>query len=511
MSTVRQILKNTATGWISVLVRAALGIITIPFLLKALGADGLGLIAILGTIVGLSTVIDLGLRSALGQTLAEQVSLRNNEAFNQIITTALLLYILMSVLCAAVIYITAPGLVGILNVSEKLTPTAISLIRLYGTIAILISFITPVFSAAIQSNQRFDIVNTLQASTAVFSNATIIVAISISNFYILDWVVIMLFTQIASLLLLVIAFKKICRENHISLTCINFKRLLPLFNLGGYMYLIQLSATISDQSNPLILSGLSNMKSVGIYQPALSISQALTPFVMTLTSQLYPTVTKYHLTGNSEGIKKIFIFGARYTLLLGVLFSSGTFFFADSFAKLWLSPSIGDDYLIVAELMRLFVIIDLLTYASGTQWPILLGMRQLKYLTWLLLSTAILNICTSIYLVAYTNLGVTGVLYGTIISKVIRVLALNRYVFKLVGVGVSEYLKVSIFKPALCLILTGSFAWLLVENFNSETWGELLCLSGATFLAWAIIVWLSCLTTDEKSAIRQGKFKALTS
>lgn len=510
MSTLKQTLKNTATGWLSVIIGSILSVITIPFLLAAVGIDGLGLIAILGTIVGLSSVIDLGLRGALGQTLSEQVALKNNKAFSQIISTALLLYILISFVFALVVYFSAPSLTVILSIPDDLRPTAISLIRLYGTLAVLISFLTPVFSAALHSHHRFDIANTIQVLRSILANGVILAMIYFSNFEIIDWVIITLLFQALSLILLVIAFKKQCKEIIISTKLINFTRLKPLFSLGGYMYLIQLSGTISNQSNPLIVSSFAGVSSVGIYQPALKISEAFTPVVMTLTSQLYPSVTKHHIAGNKDGINKIFLLGSKYTLLLGSLASAGVFFFAEPFAKIWLSNSIGEDYLIVASLMQLFVIVDILSYTSGTQWPILLGMKKLKYLTRLLLSTAVLDILLSIYFVGYMGFGVAGVLYGTIISKLIRVYLLNRYVLKLLNVRFTEYLRVSISSPLLCLVLTGITAWAIVGYFDCNSWFDLIFMSGATFLAWLIFTWFLCLNQQERKIISTGNFKSLT-
>lgn len=509
MSIIKQTLKNTMSGWISIIIRSILSLITIPLLLKSVGSDGFGLITILGTIVGLSVIIDLGLRSALGRTLSEQVALGNKKAFTEIITTALLLYILISLLFSGILYFSAPFIVSILNIPDNLNYTSISLIRLYGILGVLISFIIPVFSAALQSHHRFDICNKIQTTISILSSSILIIMIKNLNFEIIDWVIITLIFQLVNLILLFVFFRKQCEGIEISKKHINFKRIYPLFKLGGYMYIIQLSGTISDQSNPLIISSFSGVKAVGIYQPALNISQAFTPIVMTLTSQLYPIVTKYHVENNKNGINNVFNLGAKYTLLLGILVSVGVFFFAEPFAKLWLYSSIGDNYLIAAKLMQLFAIADLLSYLSGTQWPILLGMNKLKYLTIVLVSTAILNIGISIYLVGFTDFGVYGVLYGTIISKIIRVVLLNNHIFKLLNISFIEHFKLCILGPLLCLILLGLSTWFIVLNFSCETWIELFYLSGITCIIWIFFIWLIGLNANERNMISKGKFRSL--
>lgn len=509
MSSIRQVIKNTTSGWLSIILRAVLSLITVPFLLKSLGADGYGLIAILGTIVGLSAVIDLGLRSALGQTLSELNAKNDIKAYSQTLSTALMLYISIAGIFSLVLYFSATSLVGLLGVPTYLHNTAKNLIQVYGIAAVSLSFITPIFSAALQSDHRFDIVNTVQSITAVLSNSAILLAVSLIEFTHINWVIITLSSQLISLLLLIIFFKKQFHGIKISIQYINFSKLKPLFNLGGYMYLIQLSGTISTQSNPLIISSFTGIKSVGLYQPALNISQAVSPIVMTLTSQLYPSVTRHHVQQNNLGIQKIFLNGTKYTLLLASLVAPGIFFFSDPFIYLWLSKSIDTDYLIVVQVVQVLVFIDILTYSSGTQWPVLLGMKKLRYLSKVLLSTALIDIITSIYLVVYTDFGMFGVLYGTIISKIIRVYLINRYVLNLLNVQFIEFFKTSIIRPVSCLIVTGIVSWIIVSNFNTYHWLNFIAMVCITSVVWLFIVWFIGLTNTEKLLIKQGKLRSM--
>ncbi len=510
MISIKQTIKNTSSGWLSIIVKSIFSIITIPFLLKSLGTDGYGLITILGTIVALSSSIDLGLRSALGQTLSEQLALKRKKRFSVIISNAFVLYILISLFLAILIYFMAPSIATVLNVSKNINLIGIQAIQLYGCLAILISFITPVFSAGLNSYQRFDIVNTISTITSILTNCLILGMIKFTSFSVLDWVMITLLFQFLGLTLLIVAFNKCCDGIKLSLKYLNFNELSPLFSIGKYMYIIQLSGTISNSSNPLIISSFLNVKSLGLYNPALSISTALTPIVMTLTNQLYPAVTNNNVTGNQEGINKIFLYGGKYTFLLGSLAAAGVFFFAEPFTKLWLSNSIGDDYLIVSELIRIFVIIDILSYSSGTQWPILLGMKKLKYLTRVLVSTAILDIGISIYFVSYLDYGISGVLYGTIVSKVIRVYLLNKYILNLLNIKFMEYFKISIIIPILSFILISFTAWIITINFNCHTWGDFLLMSGSTVIIWFIYTWFLFLTTNEKKLITKGNFRSLS-
>jgi O-antigen/teichoic acid export membrane protein len=255
------------------------------------------------------------------------------------------------------------------------------------------------------------------------------------------------------------------------------------------MYTIQMAQTLSDKADPFIIASFLGPMGVALYQPAAKVALAFSPMVMTLTGQLYPVTTKFHTTGNKISMERVLCEGTKYTLLMGCLFSAGIFIFAEPFARLWLYDSLGSDYMVVVRLMKMYAIIELLSYSSGTQWPVLLGMKRLLFLTYLLLSTAVLNITLSIYFVGYTSVGVIGVLFGTFISKVIRLLILNWHIVKLMRFNAFEYILRTFVRPAVCLLLTAIMGFALKGKFPCHTWTILILMVGLTIAVWA----LSCL------------------
>lgn len=501
LSVVKQIIMNTFTGWLAVGIRGALALVIVPFLLTQLGKEGFGLIGLLGVIVSMAAVADLGLRSALGRELAEQLVCNDRQAFSELASTALALYLCIACVLGLIGWMLAPWVVEVLRVSESLQEDAVMMIRVYGTLSILFSFITPVFSAALSSHHRFDVVNSVQIIGGILSSIVLLVGIPIVENPLYGWVGIMLISEAAILLLTLVFFRKFCKEAEIRIHFINRKRLVPLFHLGGYLYVIQIANMFSSTANPLFLSTFMGPVSVALYQPASKLSAMFSPIVMTLTEQLYPLTTRFHTTDNKERLQQIFCLGAKYTLLLGCLVSACIFIFAEPLARLWLFDSLGTDYLIVVQVMQAFAIVDLLAYASGTQWPILLGMRKLEFLSILLVLTAILSIAVSIYFVGFTSVGVVGVLYGTIIGRLIKVVLITTYVVKLVGFRMIEYIQQSIVGPMFCLFFSGMAGWVLVRNFLCDSWIELLLMVGGTALVWFVSCWFLGLNLTERYLI----------
>ncbi len=508
MSNFGQIIKNTLTGWGAILVRAVLALVMVPVLIGAMGKEGYGLIGLFSVLIALSYVADLGLRSALGRELAGMVVKNDEKGFRELSITAMALYLAIAFLLSVLIYVYSPQLVTFFKVSASLREDAVFLLRIYGATVMITSFVMAVFTSGLTGFMRFDIVNLIQISVTILSNILIIFFIYMYKEHALYiWVLIMMLAASVSLVASFFAYRAICYGGTLSLKLLNIGHLRPLFSLGGQMYVIQLASTISDKANPLIISSFLGTGGVALYQPSAKLSEMFNPVVMTLTSQLYPLTTKFHATGNKENMEQVLCMGTKYTMLLGSLVSAGVFIFAEPFVRLWLFNSLGDDYLVVVQVMMLFAIIDLMTYSSGTQWPIFLGMKKLTFLTYLLFSTAILNVGLSVYFVGYTSVGIVGVLFGTIISKAIRIVALNVYIVGLMKINAYKYLKRAFFRPVICILCTGITGWVLVRSFLVDTWMSLFIMAALTTGAWAVSCLLFGLSREEIAMFKDKLFK----
>jgi O-antigen/teichoic acid export membrane protein len=484
MSTSKQIVVNMVTGWISIFIRTVIALIMVPFLLNHLGKDGYGLIGLLGVIVSFAAVADLGLRSALGRELAEQVVRKDDQAFGELASTALVLYFCMALVMALIGWILAPWFATVFKIPATLRADAIWMIRIYGSFSVILSFITPVFTAALSSYHRFDMVNTVQVIGGIVSSLLLFAVISSVENALYGWVGVMLIYSLVTLMLTVFCFRRFCEGARIGLGFFNPSRLRPLFHLGGYMYALNLTQALAERSDPLVISYFFGPAGVALYQPGGKLSQTIRPVVLTLANQMYPLATKQHIGRQQDKMQKILVWGTKYTLLIGSLCSACMMAFAEPFCRLWLEKSIGDDYRIAATVMMGWAAADLITYAAGTQWPVLLGMKKLKFLVWSQLPAAIVNILVSIYLVGYTKLGIPGALVATILIGIIRRPLLMWYTAKECGMSLREYFYGAYSRTLCCLTITMSMAFFM-KRFCSG-WFELIVCTALTGLVWGL-------------------------
>ena len=416
----KQIVLNTLMGWFAVVIRTAIALVMVPFLLTHLGTEEYGLVGLLGVTVGLANLADFGLRAALGRELAEQVARKDLRAFNEILNTALLVNCAIASVLFLLVWLLAPWFVVIFKVSGALQADAIFTIRIYGSASVFFSFVTPVFSAALCSFHRFDLFNAVEIIGGTVSSLMLFAVIPIVDNPLFGWVGVMAIFQSVMLCSTIWYLFRICNVAQFGASFLNRERLYSLINLGRQMYALQISQTLVARSDPLVISYFFGPVGVALYRPAARLSEAIRSVVLTFPGQMYPITTQQHIEGQRERIRSTLMLGTKYTFLLGTLFSAGMLVFADPFCRLWLGGSIGSDYTVVATLMQGWALIELMTYAAGTQWPVLLAMKRLTFLIWTQLPAAVLNVLISIYLVGFTELGIPGVLLATIVVGVIR-------------------------------------------------------------------------------------------
>ena len=474
-----QIVKNTLTGWLAVGCKAGISLVMVPFLLKSMGRGGYGLIGLIGAIVAFSTVADLGLRAALGRELSEKVAKGDVIGFRTLSTTALALYAGIATVLIVVGWGFAPWIVAVFKVTDNLRFSAIWLIRIYGSATLLLSFVTPVFTAGLQSFLRFDAINLMMTLTSIASGILLFLCISISELSpLVIWALVVFSTLLCELLCLIVMHRKWCFEGKLGVQYFHIRELKSLFRLGGSMYVLQLCGMLAMKTDPLVVSYFYGICGVAIYDAGSKISSAMAPVVMTLSTQVHPLTTRYHVLNEQQKQKEILFLGTRYTLYIGIAASIGILIFAERFCRLWLFDTLNSDYLTVARVMQLWAVANIFNYAGSMHWPVTLGAKKMRFALALQIPSSIFNIICSIILVGYTSLGIPGVLVGTIVTEAIRRPFAAWYVARICGSGMREYFRSGYLPPLYFLLLIAFPGYIALGRNSVSGWLQLVMLGG---------------------------------
>lgn len=417
--TIKQVVVNVSTSWIATLAQCAIGLYMVPFLLSHLGKDGYGVCTLIGVIVSTSGLVDLGLRGALRRQLSEKRAQNDRKGFQELAATAFAVYSVIAVLLICALLLSSKYLLVLFKVPDYLQEQALLLFRVTASMRILAAFVTPLFSASLACENRFDVTNNIQTVSTFFQAFVIIAVVSVASdpLYAWGWGAAGL-TVVKIIMLALFAFKM---SPWLSMSFFRAKRiyLKELFRLGGYMYTFQMANMLSVRANPVILTNAFGPASLAVYSPGSQLFERIRPFAQSLVYQLDPLTTRYHVQGRIKELQTSLTTGSRITMLMGFPFCVLLGVMSHSVIRVWLGESIGSDMQTAAWVLSAWAVIHFQKYCVGTLWSVLLGMDKVGFLVWLSLPSAIINILLSIFLVRYTSVGVLGVLIPTICLNMI--------------------------------------------------------------------------------------------
>ena len=503
MQVSQRIAWNAVTNWAAMLVSAAVGLVLVPFLLGCLGKEGYGLAAIAGVVVSFTAAADLGLRGALSRHLAEQVALKNTRRFNELASTALVLYLTIGTALATACVLAAEPLARAFRVSPALLPEAVFLVRWYSSVSILLSFLSPLFGAVVISNNRFDLRNYILTGTGLMRGAFLFAVLGLTDTGLYGWAVVGIAATALEVALMVIAARRLWPAMELRVRHLRWSAAKALASLGVSLFTLQWTGLLAVQSDPIVLTAFLGPAAVALYQPALTAVGSVRPLVSTLADQLHPLATGLHVTGRRKELQQVLLRGTRYTLLMGVGVCTLLAVLAKPMMRLWLGGRLGEDYAVTAQVLVAWVVVDLFTYAAGSQWPVLLGMNRLRFLLWTQLPLAVLNLLVSIVLVGYTRLGVVGVVIPTAVIGILRRPIVAVYVAWVCGLTARRYFLESYLRPIAVLTMLTAAAFGLRWAIGPASWLSLGACATALGVSWAGLAWGVGLTRTDRQAFCQ--------
>lgn len=317
------IAKNAASLYLIQFAELLLPLITIPYVVRVLGADGFGKSGfILGMIAYFVVFVDYGF--AMSATRAISVNRQNSEEVNRIYSGTLLakssLFVLgLVILC--LLYLFVP------RINEMIV------YFLAGYLSILGNIIFPVWLYQGMERMGFLAISNLIAK--IIMVVSIFVFINSPN-DVLKYILILSGTQILNGAIAFIKAQSLFKVKFINVGIVGIKRVLKD---GWTLFLSNASISLYTAGNPFILGFFAPMDIVGYYTAAEKIARASLGLISPLTQAIYPNFAKI----GSESKEQLFIVARKALYILGgvgLAASLLVFVFAPLIVRLFL----GNDY-----------------------------------------------------------------------------------------------------------------------------------------------------------------------
>jgi O-antigen/teichoic acid export membrane protein len=358
----RLLARNTLFNFIGQGVPLLVGLVTIPLIVGALGAERFGLLSLTWVVLGYFTIFDLGLGRAAAKYVADALARGDKDQVPRLIWTAVTAQAIFGGIGALTLVGITPLLVNhVLSVPPFLVGEAKAtfyLLAMSVPAVLMSSSLTGVLAAT----QRFDLVNAVGASFSVANSSLMLATILLWDWYLPQLVAMLVVSRIIALGV----YYGLCRHVLPSLKGLprcHWRELRVLMSFGGWVTVSSIVGPILVYLDRFMIGALLTMAAVAYYSAPYEMATRLWIIPMSLGATLFPAFSI--LTGQEQWTRLTFLLSrsVKWVLLtLGPVVVI-VIAFARDILQLWLGPAFAEESTLVLQILTVGVLINSLAQA----------------------------------------------------------------------------------------------------------------------------------------------------
>jgi len=478
-----QAVKNVGSSWLALAVTVAVGFFLAPFILHKLGDEAYGLWILVFSLTGYYGLFDLGIRSTIVRYVSKLTTTGDDDQLSRIINTSFLSY---SVLAVSLLVVTAIGsrVIDLLfHVPPAFLNTAPLLFLIVGS-SIALNFPLGLFAGILEGLQKFYWLNLIQIISILLRAWLIVVALNRGG-------------GLVTLTLITVSFPLLSSVAHILMV----RRSLPLpfgakfvdrrsfrqlISYGAATFMIIVAARLRFQTDALVIGMFLSSSAITLFSIGSKLVDYPTDVVQSLAQIFTPMSSQFDSTGDTEGLRKMFVAGNRACALTIFPICAALVILGRSLIEIWVGPK----YLASYAILLILVLSTTLYSAQATSTKILFGISRHRVLAAVVLVEGAANLVLSIVLVRY--LGIIGVALGTAIPLTCTsIFFLPLHLCRILKIPLGTFLRQAYLLP---LALCAPFAVALLSMrhlFHARTYFQFMLQLGPGALVYGVgLLWL---------------------
>lgn len=449
MTVANRLFNNIASSWFGLVVNIVVSFFIAPFVVHSLGNIYYGIWAIVGQFTGYLYLLDFGVRESVIRYTSKYYPQAQSQKLNRIITTALIIYTLIFILCVLVSLVGAWGFPYWFDIDSQLKSTTQIVVLLVG-LTIAQTFVFNVFTGILQGLHRFDITNIFGIGVT-FVRASLIVAalslghgiIALSLIQLALAIISGLFSAYVALLLL----KRAGMGFHV--IRLPWRRFVTLARrVAGYSYYVfinNIGQKVVLVSDAIIIGIFMPVAFVTFYAIAGSLIGYLRGLAVTTAQVFNPLTSHYAALKDTKKIQQVLIRGSRLSIFISLPIIAAYVILGREFIGLWM----GAEYIQQAgDVLAILAVIYIFSSPHHVISSVLYGLSQHRLLSYLRVAEAITNLTLTILLIQ--QFGLIGVALGTAIPHLLMTaIILPVLVTRTVQLSLGKYFFESYVGPLL--------------------------------------------------------------
>lgn len=439
-------------GYINMFVSLLISFLYTPILLKHLGQSEYGLYALVASVIGYLSVLDMGFGNAMIRYVSKAKVNKTKLDESKINGLFLFLYVIIGIVSFII------GLVLILNIGgifqaltvDELNKARVIMIILVATVSI--SFPLSIFDSYVVSCEKFKFARILLLIKSVAVPLTMLPLLFLGYKAIAMVLVTSIYSLICHGITIYYCFRKLKMKIVFSIHNLDKTLLKEIFVYSFFILLNIIVDNIYKNTDQVILGNVCGTIAISIYAVAAKITQINSSFSTTISGLFFPRINK--LLEDKDGDKKVsdlFIKVSRIQLYIMALIMFGLIVFGKQFITLW----VGNEYIDAYYIILILIIPAIIPLTQNIGISILQAKNKHRFRSIVYIIIAILNIIISIPLArAYAGIGAA---IGTMIANILgQITIMNIYYNRVLKIDIPAYWKrFLVYMGPLCIISLG--------------------------------------------------------
>jgi O-antigen/teichoic acid export membrane protein len=443
----RVVAKNSLFNLLGQILPMLVGLLTIPLIVKGLGTNGYGILAIAYTVLGYFGIFDLGLSRATVKFVAENLSPEKVHKVPQLVWTSLALLVGLGFAGGAL----ASAFVPIAVTHWFKMPASFvgearaSLFILCASMPIMLG--NNALRGVLEASQRFDLVNYVKvpSSVAFYLVAALVIPFGVHVPGIVALLVsIRIVSSIAYLFLCFHVFPEL--RSHFSLSRDSIR---PLASFGSWVMVSNITAPVFASIERFMIPTVLSVSALAFYSAPYDLVGKMLIIPMSIVPALFPYFS-YHGSARTSEVSAVTSRTIKYLLLLLTPAAAIFIFFAKDILQVWLGAEFADHGTRVLQLTALMIFINAFATIPYTSVQAL-GRPDLKAI----LDVCVLPVYAFILWQFMHHWGINGAALAKLFVTIADLLFLYSFASKLKAFSVRDC-----FSGPLCRALFASAALL---------------------------------------------------
>lgn len=312
----------------------AVSLVTTPFTIRMLGAEGYGVFILIGLIPTYLGFADFGMGMASTKFGSEAYAESDEKKEGRVVRTAAVISLCTSVPIAALLMIFAGYIISLFNVPAEFTSQAKFALRL-ASITFVINFLCGIFNTPHLARLRMDL-NTLINATSRILGLMATPIVLYLGYGIVGAITVLLIASILNLtghLLVSRHYLKELIKPEIDATLFR-----PFLKFGSGLVIATSAAMVVANAEKAIVPSIVSVEALAFYSVAFTLATMTTLFAQAMNQALIPAFAQLQGSEKKETLGNLFFRGLRYNLLIIFPIFFALILLSQPFFYIWAGP-----------------------------------------------------------------------------------------------------------------------------------------------------------------------------